>query len=151
MKNNNSSFLGIKLIDLSTDDTVASAGSDTVQLQPPSGKIYKIIGMYVDILDPSGSSSGSHKFRCASNGMSDSRVYFETNSDSGAGITFSNAGFVATTEQPSSSSDQYRIMHEWLYASNSIPLDFEYANSTDVAQSQTRTLEILVAVYKELI
>jgi len=48
-------------------------------------------------------------------------------------------------ETPSDTDSQYDILTNGrLVASHSVPLNFVYNNATDVAQTGTRTLEIIV-------
>jgi len=147
-----SSFLGIKEIDLSDDTSVdASGGTNTQSLTPPIGQIYKVVDLLITINTPGGTSTGSHKLQC--NHLDATYFIFSLTAAHDAAMQAYGGQFIAgSNETPSSINQQFVLMHEGvIVASNASPVDFVYTNSTDVAQTTTRTLKLIVEVYKDLL
>jgi len=148
----NSSFLGLKMIDLSDDTTVASGGgSDTQTLQPPQGQIYKIIELSVDIPDPVGSSANYHRLSIGYQNFTDSNDIIFIQGNFGTDIRIYNGGLGGDVVYPADDNNQLPLKRTMIYASYTEPLDFVYTNNTDVNQTGTRKIEIMTAVYKDLI
>ena len=147
----NSSFLGLKIIDLSSSEEVAAAGNDLQLLTPPKGQMYKIKDIYYLSADPAGSSSGNQYIDIGLVGFSD-RNYIIVISNFGSAIFIKNSGLVGDTEVPSSGTIVNELIRSGqMVCSNSIPMEFYYKNATDVSKTGTRTLEILVEIYKEVL
>lgn len=139
-KNNGSK---LKLIDLSTNDTVASGGgTDDVLLQPSSGYIYRVNNIYLLIPDPSGSTSGTHQVFVRTEG---GETYFaKIKSATGGNVAINYLAFEGDIEErPTGATEQLAIIQN-LIASNDFPLEFAYTNSTDANQTGNRQLNILV-------
>ena len=147
------SFLGLKYIDISTDDTVAAAATDDIEITPPKGLIYVIAGVEVSIPDPAGSASGNHSLYVYNKFFSVDSTYFDLKSNAGGAIYIQNdTGLIADTENPGAGSDQFKaILGERSIVNNDYPLVVRYSNQTDVSQTGTRTVKIMFKVYKELL
>lgn len=136
----------IEYVDLSDDTQVNSGGAVNLQeLKPPDGFVYDVIDIRCSILDPNGggaSTSGTHSLdiRFPGNVSKMARIIGNFGTD----IKIDYSGFTGDTEAPSVAGDQYRMIHQWLYASHSQPLEFNYTNSTDKHQTATRVLQIWV-------
>jgi len=143
------SFLGIKVIDLSDDTQVNSGGNTNTQtLQPPTGQIYKVVG--ISLNTPAiGGASGTHKTEF----NYDSFIFPEgrLQGTDGANYYIAYNVFTANSELPANSSDQLNFINKILWATNDEPLKITYTNSSDANQTGTRTLVFMVAIYKELI
>ena len=141
----------LEVIDLSDDTQVNSGGASiTNSLQPPVGFVYEILSISYNAPDPSGSGSGTHQMTLTNLGMTYFEVYLKANF--GNGVTINGSGFTANAgEIPSALAQQYEMTHKWLYASNSIPLNINYKNDTDVNQTGTRSCKVLVKKYREAI
>lgn len=151
MKQSNSSFLGIKLIDLSDDTTVASGGGTNTQtLQPPDGQIYKIKGLKIFIPDPSGSTSNDHSLEIQNINLNE--IYISATSNTGSAIQIRPyAGITSTSKRPSEIEQQYPMIFEYMLCNNTNYIEFVYVNNTDVNQTGTREIYVIVEVYKDLL
>ena len=146
-----SEFIGVKLIDLSDDTTIAPAGTNTQQLQPPVGQCYKLLHTEVNIPDPSGSTTGDHELRCFQNGQGESTsAYWRALSNTGNTINTNTMGWGVDSESPANARDMFMVLGNLIecWATYDNPLDYKYTNDTDVNQTGTRTIKILVAVYR---
>jgi len=144
----------LKLIDLSDNTSVASSGGTNKQtLQPDPGKIYEVCKIWYVASDPAGSSAGSHKIECHYETTGDTyNGVFRIAGNTGSGIYTRFGGFVGDSEEaPSTEATQQLYIGSCnLVCSNTYPLNFTYTNSTDVNQTATRTLKILVKEYNEM-
>lgn len=141
----------LKLIDLSDDTQVNSGGGTNTQtLQPPNGKIYQVIDIYMHIPDPVGSSANAHTMDVSFQNcyLNENLAYISANT--GTAMYISNSGFVGTSEQPSNAREQYLFAHHSLFCSYDQPINFLYTNNTDANQTGTRRLEIFVKEYNEM-
>jgi hypothetical protein len=145
----------LKQIDLTDNTTVAHAPSSNTQtLQPPAGKIYEIVRIFYLAGDPAGSSAGTHSLT----------VTYDTTYTTYFGILYmsSTTGNDLATyfsllvgnsaEAPASDTIQAQLNNGvgQLLASHDYPISFIYTNSTDVDQTGTRRLVILVKEYDEV-
>jgi len=136
----------IELIDLSDDTSVAAAGAITVQLQPPKGFLYEVIYIYYRANDPAGSAAGTHKVNFTYSGVSTTSPSIVCRGTTGTTIYITSYALIGdSAETPPSATQQFELIAcGRLIASNSLPIDIEYHNDTDVAQAGTRTCEIVV-------
>lgn len=141
--------LSINSVDLSDNTTVNAGANKTETLQPNAGKIYQIIGLYVSIADPSGSTSGTHELRIK---YQNNNTYIQIKATTGNIISVNQNLFTGdSAEKPSGTAQQFEIMYYGiLYASYDQPLDFEYYNDTDANQTGTRTIQLIVKEVKEV-
>lgn len=58
-------------------------------------------------------------------------------------------GFMGTTKIPANVTNQYDLIRHFLYATHDEPVQFDYHNDTDVAQTGTRFLSIMVKKMSE--
>lgn len=136
----------IEYIDLSDDTQVNSGGAASLkELKPPDGFIYEVIDIRCLIPDPDGggaSTSGTHNldFRFQDNVSKLARVVGNFGTD----IKIDYEGFQGDTESPGASATQFQLIHQWLCASNSEPLQINYINNTDKHQTATRILQFWV-------
>jgi len=153
MNQPNASFLGIKAIDLTTNATVNTSDSDEIDLKPNKGFIYQVIGVYVDIPDPIGSGANDHELYFYSDAFGTRySSYLEVRVNSGADIDIqTDSGLVGNTESPTNIDEQLWAICERMWASYDVPLHILYRNDTDVNQTGTRTIKLLVKVYKDLL
>lgn len=141
----------LKLIDLSDNTTVTAAGTNTQQLQAPAGKVYQVVNIYYNAAAPIGAAAGTHKIEAGHNGITRAQNLLICEGAFNTVIRISEAGFAGSTQEvPSAAADQYALsVRGNIYASYSIPVDFVYTNSSDVSQTGTRTLEIVVKEFNE--
>lgn len=140
----------LELIDLSDDATVvATTGTDLQTLTPPVGFIYRVRAMYYNSVDPAGSSSGDQRLTFTWAGLTGLVAYVY--GTFGNDIKITNGFYLnGTTEVPGAAADQKAVI-TGLIVSNSLPLELEYLNKTDVNKTGTRSLEILVEKIREAI
>ena len=141
----------IEVIDLTATATVTHGPtSSTVQLKPPVGFVYEIVDIGYTAPDPAGSAAGTHSLHC--NYLGAFSDVFRILCTTGTALFISVSGFFGdSSETPATDPDQYRLMRKYLVASNAVPLEFVYTNSTDVDQVGTRTLIVVVKKYREAI
>lgn len=144
----------LKLIDLSDNTTVAHAPtSNTQTLQPASGKIYEIIKIFIYIPDPAGSAAGTHEL-IMHHTTDGSSVYgtFLLRATTGNSLgTYYSAFTADSAEAPGEAITQGQILNGFgdILCSYTYPIYFKYTNSTDVDQSGTRVIKVLVKEYNE--
>lgn len=141
----------IEVITLTDDTTITHAPTtQTLQLKPDVGFVYEVLDIGYQAPDPVGSGAGTHQLYISYNGAFNDMARIKATT--GNAVWIAITGFDGdSSEVPSAIGDQYDIMHNRLHASNSVPIDFAYTNSTDVDQSGTRTLIIVVKKYREAI
>ena len=149
MKSSNSSFLGIKLIDLSDSTSVASSGTNVQTLTPPPGFVYQIITLYC-VIPAIGGASGNHNLEIQNANLT-SGNYLKIEGTDGAIATISYNKLLADSENPTAEREQVMVIVNQLICNNSNPIVFTYSNDSDTAQAGTRTIELLVKVYKEIL
>jgi len=149
MKSSNSSFLGIKFVDLSDSTNVASSGTNVQTLTPPVGMIYQIISLYCAIPVISGA-SGDHDLEITNANLS-SGNYLKIAGTDGALASISYNKLLADTENPSNEREQVQVILNQMICNNDNPIVFTYSNNSDTAQTSNRPIELIVKVYKELL
>lgn len=137
-------------VDLTTDATVISTGSETVQLKPPEGFIYRLVALWINIPDPVGSGSGTHSLWMKNTSMDAGFKNMYISSNTGADLLATYGVLSGTVVQPSAAQQQ-QDMIATIWASNSEPFDFAYTNSTDVSQTGTREIDCLVLMCREAV
>ncbi len=141
----------LRLIDLSDDTTIAHAPTSlTVQAKPAPGRVWHIVDFFYYGPDPAGSAAGAHKIEIRNTGVSPTCYNFRLSSNSGTDIYISHVTLTGTAGAPSTAPAASNALQRGLYASNSLPLDITYTNSTDVDQSGTRQCYLVVKEYREL-
>jgi len=143
-------FFKLKLIDLSDDTQVNSGGGiNTQTLQPAAGFCYQIVKIFVDIPDPVGSAANDHRLYVGNTTNLDNNAFFSIVSGTGTDITINEYGLGGTTEVPANIAQQQELIYFLLYCNHDNPIEFLYINNTDVNQTGTRTIKVLVKEYKE--
>jgi len=143
-------FSGIRrlhLVDLSSDDAVASSSSHTVTLTPGVGEIYEVLHVYVAIPAIAGS-SGDHELECFQKfGSSDRSHWYMKNPGTSSMFVHRHILWATTTKSPPNEVSQVLLFTpRSLFCSQEYPLKFKYTNGTDTNQTGTRTIEVLVGV-----
>lgn len=142
-------------IDLTTTDTVASGGTESIlDLDTPAGFIDKIVDVRVNIPDPVGSTAGSHNLKIYHDGIAgaDPNNYLiSIASNTGTDIAIKNLQLVGNTELPSNARDQFFLLalQDLFWSSNSYPVRFRYYNNTDANQTGSRVIICLCLRHKE--
>lgn len=145
-RENNSKLV---LVDLSATATIAPAGTETNDLKPDVGFIYIVRYVYVRIPDPVGSGAGDHTIELTNTGFGTAQAK--------AVAAFGNTIWIrydalegSSSELPSGVTQQQGILQN-LIASNSLPIEFKYTNGTDVNQTGTRAINVLVEKIREAV
>ncbi len=140
----------LELIDLTDDTLVAHAPTNfTNALQPPSGCIYKIVGLKIDIPIPVGGSAGTHSLTVVHE-LTDTFQHMYVSSAFDTTIYFQmSEGLGGTTKKPV----YPNVLHvlNTLYANHDNPINFVYTNASDADQTGTRIIKVLVKKYREMI
>lgn len=142
----------LKLVDLTNDDSVASGGGTNTQtLQAEAGYVYEVI--FINVYIPKVGTANTHNLRIYyQNITNDSLLYCSSTFNADISIGRNGIQFAGDdSELPANAREQFNIHNKMLYASNTQPIDFLYTNSTDVNQTGTRTIEVMVKEYKEAI
>ncbi len=142
----------LKLITLTDDTTVAHAPTSiTNTLQPDVGFIYQIIEIGYTAPDPIGSGAGTHKIVGEYNGAY--KPIFSITGTTGTAISINLSGFTGDSDETPTNIREQQILKNGglIFASNSVPFNFTYTNSTDVDQTGTRTCIVFVKKYREAI
>ena len=141
----------LEWIDLDDDTQVNSGGATNIQqLKPPVGYTYEVRWIEYAANDPVGSGSGTHKVQYRIDGQT--YYVIQISANSGTNLSISGSGFAGTSDTPSAVATQYEFMTKSiLIASNEIPINVVYTNSTDVNQTATRKCRFLVKKYREAI
>jgi hypothetical protein len=141
----------LKVIDLTNDTTVvATTGTNSQTLQPSANRIYEIVNLYYWVDAPIGDTSGTHELEALWN---TTRRIWRIVGNHSTTLSINEWAFGGdNSEAPSGIDNQYEMQHRGrVWASNSEPVIFKYSNKTDANQTGTRTLEILVKEYMELL
>lgn len=146
------------MVDLTTDDTVVASGSDDINLQPLDGQSYKIFKFNIYILDPVGSTAGTHSINMF---YDDTNVYTRTatafcyiRATTGNNVFTNYTAFNGdSSELPSSATIQSQMnMGSYeIWSTYDDPIIIRYNNDTDVSQTGDRYLKFLVGVYKNAV
>jgi hypothetical protein len=142
----------LKFIDLSNDTQVNSGGGTNTQtLQPPTGKIYQIA--HIDGSWPAiGGATGNHQLiGNLTDGTINTKIMQLIGTDGALFSITESYGFAANTELPGNITEQYKLMHESIFLSNTYYLDLIYTNSSDTNQTGTRAIYIYYKEFDEVI
>lgn len=142
----------LTLVDLSDDTTIAPAGDDTQTLQAPAGKVYEIVAWVYDGPDPIGSGAGTHTLKAFYTTFTETYIIVQLTATTGndLNVAMSQGLFGDSSEAPTNIREQITVLnHNWP-VSNTYTISFKYDNDTDVNQTGTRTLKILVKEYSEV-
>ena len=133
----------IELVDLTSTGTIAPAGTDAITLQPPEGYAYQILDMNLRASLPAGGSSGTHEFK--------GRITGNYHDEFWVIAAFNSVVYIAPydfngpdTERPTAIGQQFPTIHETMYCTNDNPLVITYTNDTDVDQTGSRTVIVIV-------
>lgn len=139
----------VKVIFENLDETsTVNAGADELtNIIAPDGYIYQILNLYLYAPDPSGSTSGEHKFNLYIGGDTNS-VYLYGGSNSGSPVILrSGVWELADWDQrPPTDSSTTQMMQNLIIDSEN-GLDILYQNDTDANQTADRRIRIL---YKKI-
>lgn len=149
----NGAAFKLKLIDLSDDTSVTSAGGTNTQtLQPPQGKIYHVIYWIYLANSPGGTANGTHQFAAYPQNIDDTinNIYIKSEHDSYLRINNNGFNMTGNTVAYPTSVNGGLTLQNNIWASYDQPWDFLYQNDTDVNQTGTRTLKFLVQEFNEM-
>lgn len=143
----------LKKIVLTDDTTVIATATNNQVLQPIEGRIYEVVWMRISIPIPAGGAAGNHYLKILNFEANDNQTLIaKLKANFGATITAGYGGsfFADSEEIPGGTGEQFALMTGGLIrASNSLPVWFYYGNDTDVSQTGTRTIELLVKEFTE--
>lgn len=127
-------------VNASSDTTVPASSTETITIQPPQGKIWKILDFAIEIRPPEGATSGEHRLdiyaSCYAN-WSNIRFTKSYNEDIYSYHIVTNSG---TGENLL---DMLIRARGWK-ASHDYPFYVQYFNLTDVEQNNIRKVYLLI-------
>jgi len=131
--------------------TVSTGSYETISVQPPKGKIYKILGIFIEIPAVSGvgATSGNHD-------MYIYRGFINVKEDGvyAYNILYSDKIFSWGGERKSFNSPDTHIAFleqlSRIYGTYDYPIKWMYRNRTDADQTQTRDVKFFVEILNEL-
>ena len=151
-------FLGIKKVDLTTNTSIAAGEEGNIIVTAPAGIIYKIFDVSFFIPAPNGAGSGTHEIEFKYN-KPDNKNYYVSLLMRGAAAynesIYTTGGLIgaAGSESPSAQDQQYWLLggQRPIYISEDIPLYIDYENDTNVSQTGSRYIVLLVGVLKNVL
>jgi len=128
-------------VDASSNTTVPAGSSETIIIQPPQGKIWKVIAITFEVSAPPGATSGDHRFRVGT--INQNIPYVKSNYDavlrvwSCLPVNYSSLLGGATV-------GDYCNLYSKQKGSYDYPLRVEYNNYTDADQINTRAIKVIL-------
>jgi len=137
-----------ELLDLTETDTVNAGATKTVTVTADEGEIWIVRDIRMSIPDPAGSSSGNHLFYLRRSDTDVEMGYLYAAFGNNINI---NDGALAGAggEEPTGSENQRELIRNNIYITSTLPFQFHYYNNTDVNQTGTRLLKVLIEKVKE--
>ena len=133
----------IVFVDASSLTTVPAGSSETITVQPPSGKIWRVVGCGFWCDPPSGATSGNHQvyIYCRPSTLTIIGVKVSSSYDKSVRIEYGSNALESPTP-----SDQVAFLHslQSVIGTYDIPFKVHYWNSTDADQTNERKIELLL-------
>jgi len=137
----------VEFVNADSATTVNAANNEVVLIEAPTGYLYEILEIYLQIGDPTGGASGTHEFEVYSE--SETIFILKGKSVFGSVIEYKYGIWkTADSEQqpPNDSEQQLAIRGKRIDSTNGIRII--YANDTDVNQTKTRAIRLWVRKIK---
>jgi hypothetical protein len=132
------------VIDLS-DNTQVNAGNSNVQtLQPPVNKVYEVLHIFYNIATPGGTAAGTHDITITTTNFAEAIII--SKAAHGSTVQIKSLELVGDSLELPTTTPTQAMAIQSLVATYDEPVVFTYNNDTDVNQTKTRTLKILVRV-----
>lgn len=131
----------IVFVDASSNTTVPAGSSETITIQPPQGKIWRVMlfEFYVD--PPQNASTGQHRLLLGLQGTYNPFLRVYNNYNGYIYVTGNHAFTQHSTEDPDSDIAQILLLSQ-LKISHDYYLIIMYTNTTDADQTNTRKIGI---------
>lgn len=130
----------IVFVDASSNTTVAAGANETITIQPPEGKIWKIRQAKLKVAPPAGATSGNHRLKVGTYTHDTYAIYGSSPYDSY--LSFLSGEWESASAKFPSNSDGARLSN--IVFSYDCPLIIRYENDTDVEQTNARTIKLVV-------
>ena len=143
--------LAVIYTDYSQVLNVPAGNNVLITITPPSGELWRVKNLTVQMLAPIGATTGDHKVIIRSVANNDSNRHLYASNAYNASISIlANYIYIASTKQPTTEQSQQATILN-IVLTNQAPLYLYYVNSTDVAQTGqaiigvTREVEYIVS------
>jgi len=133
----------IVYVDASSSTTVTAGSLETITIQPPQGKIWKVIQFYFKVSAPAGATSGNQYAGITNNQFSLFEQPYASTTYSGT-IEIRHYPHEYNLLKPSISVEEFGHFIERLKGSYDYPLAVKYQNATDVNQTNTRIIKLIL-------
>ncbi|MBO8180781.1 MAG: hypothetical protein H0Z19_09965 [Archaeoglobus sp.] len=133
----------IVFVDASSNTTVPAGSSETITIQPPQGKIWRILMMNISVSPPNSSTTGTHKIVLSHSKLLQWHMVgvYEYNNT----ILFYKQVFTGTVSVTNASTpEESRALLDSIKATYDYPMQFRYYNDTDADQTNTRVIGLLI-------
>jgi len=133
-----------EVVNLDTSAAVGIGATETTELRPPQGWVYRIRQIDLKCPDPAGSGAGTHRWYMTYNGMDNYSMMLIC--DFGNQISISGTGFVAnSSETPGAQREQHVLIREGvLVLTHDNFINIGYKNGTDVVCNTSRIVRFYV-------
>lgn len=135
----------IVYVDASSTTTVPAGGDETIIIQPPKGKIWRLRSFYFEVSAIAGATEGTHSLRVHTYSTPAGHAPYIANTYN-APICVCDSVPAPWGYNSLSPNDQFGWQKylQSLIASYNYPLTVFYKNGTDADQTKTRTIRLLV-------
>jgi len=133
----------IVFVDASSDTTVPAGSSETITIQPPQGKIWRIVGGRIYSSLPAGATAGNHSFSI-NHGLISTKydnLVITGNYDVSIDLRLYPQSYTSIEPNDTKLFFEVLTLFKW---SSAHPLIILYENSTDVDQTHTRLIKLIV-------
>lgn len=151
-------ILGMKTLFWYENSTVAAGETEEIELNPPSGLMYKITGIAFEVIEVASSGgSGTHQISLVAGSTLaydiPRRLLFKYVSEYTGELKIYMNGIVKTadnSQMPANSAEQLKI-YDNLYVTNNENTTLVYENNSDLDNSSLRAYKAHVLVLKDLL
>jgi len=133
----------IVYVDASGDTTVPAGSNEAITIQPPAGKIWRVVDVTFKASPPSGASSGTHRVGFGHYGcLTPELPQISANYD--IYITIHNTYPIAYSTTDFNTKNDFVDYIRGRKFSNAYPMRVVYFNGTDADQTNTRIIRLVL-------
>lgn len=119
---------------------VAAGSAVSVNITPPLGELWRVKGLYLRVLAPTGATTGTHYLGVRMGDADRGEVLRGTTAHNKLLYMIDNSWFTdVDTKAPSDQANAVRN----LVCSNAVPLSVRYSNNTDALQNQALWIRVI--------
>lgn len=131
----------IVYVDISSSTTVAAGASETIMIQPPEGKIWRLKGIFCDVNPPDGATAGTHSLDMYYSKVGLTHLVVTQNYNKALLLRIAPRSYSSIS--PSDSAVFTTLVLNTVI-SNSTTLIIRYKNNTDAEQTNIRLLKLIL-------